>query len=652
METRVAVAILLKNQLVDALVSWEMGVDTYRSPARVPRNQLCLSINNTTRQDFIGVRSAWTQVPLQFVKLDAGSGQIVPDSALQTAFETGFFQKFSGYVPDQGDSHLLFCVGGRLYKVEPFRRGIVEALAMPGPWPDAAPSIYMVQAEMFIVIRDGKSVPIIYDGGRLRFSDVEGVSGTDADGHPLLEVPPGGPMAYSEGRLWVALENGIGFVAGDAVYDPTGTAQYAFRDALLRFTSNTYLNEGGAFPVPASMGGITAMVVMANLDTSLGQGPLQVFTPQGAFSVSAPFDRTLWKAVSSPIKTTSLFNAGALGDGAAINVNGDVWFRSARGVESFLIARRDFGTWGNRAMSYEVLRHLQGDNPDWLYRASAALFDNRLLVTCAPRWDPAHGIFHAGLVVLDFLPITTIGSAVISLLQPPPNPVWDGMWTGLDIQQIAVVKNQGVDHCYAAVLGQPDGMGVRHLQLWELTRVQGNDNALGVESRAQRVVETPRVAGEPASNRLEQKLLVGADVWHDQAQGTVDLTLFYRPDENPCWYLWKHWQICAPVKACATDAVEGCMSAALNRQPQYRPRVGALKPPEALTANGTPARLGYAFQFRLEIQGVIEITAMRFLYERVLEATFGAPSPGVALCSEVVQCCPPSDFVPSTPAPS
>lgn len=642
--------ILTKHAVLDGQLTFERGVDTYRAPSRVPRNQCCLLVNNTTRQDYIGTRPGWNQIGLNFVKYQNGS--YVPDAALKTAFEDGYFQGFNGYRPDQGSSHLVFSISGKIFRVNPFT-GSVQALTLPDlspgvpdPNPTRRPLVWYVQGECFLVIQDGQSKPIIYDGALIRRSDTLGKGGSDANGKPLLEVPVGTCMAYSGGRLWVAIDDGQHFVGGDGVYGPTGTAGYNRRDAILRFTENQYLSGGFPFAVPANMGPIRAMIALANLDTSLGQGPLQVFTIAGCFSVDAPFDRTAWYTVTYPIKTVSLLDAGALSQRACQLVNGDAWYRSLDGARSFMIARRDFGTWGNRSMSYEVIRHLKDDNRNLLDRSSAALLDNRLLMTCDPQSDQKHGIYHRGFVVLDFIPLTSLAGS-----EPP---CWDGLWTGpkvvkesvwydRDVLQIQTVQSEGVDHLYAAILAEPDNNGDRKIQLWELTLNAGRDTSIDLgPQRIPRVIEGPKLDFQ---NKLEQKMLEGCEIWMDKVSGMVDMTLLFRPDEHPCWFTWKTWTVCAKTERCASDAVDGCMPN-LNLKEQYRARVGALRPPDAVVpGTGNPSRLGFTFQTRLEIVGDVEITAIRLLAKRLVEASFGAPAD--ATCEEVF-CCDPSGSVSST----
>lgn len=618
--------ILMRNALADGQTSFERGVDTDRAPIRVPRNQCCLLVNQTTREDYLDPRPGWRQVPLQFVAFNEETGKYTHDPALQASFEDGYFQGFNGYVPDTGASELIFSISGKVFRVDPLGNQTVQALKMPdGDNPPRRPLVWFVQGELFLVIQDGQSVPLIYDGASLRRSDVRGVGGQDADGHPLVEVPVGTCMAYSDGRLWIALPDGMHFIAGDLVYDPTGTAQYNRRDAILRFTSNQYLNGGFPFAVPANKGPIRALVPLANLDTSLGQGPLQVFTVSCAFSVSAPTDRDLWFNLKTPIKTVSLLDQGALSQRGAILVNSDVWYRSLDGWRSFMIARRDFGTWGNLAKSREVIRHLKNDDVYLLDRQSAALFSQRALCTCDPQVDQLHGVYHRGLVALDFAPLTSIGSI--------EQPVWDGLWTGPHILQIQTVQSQGVDHCYAAVLAPADEDGNRKIQLWELSTFERRDTSLTAKGRIRRVSESPSLDFQ---NRLEQKCLEGAEIWYDKIFGTVDITLYYRPNEHACWFFWKSWTVCSKNERCVGDSIAGCQPS-LNLRRQFRCRVGAMRPPDNVVPGTNEAsRLGYTFQYRLEVIGDMEVTAVKLLANKVVEASFGAP--GDETCSEVICC--------------
>lgn len=616
--------ILDKTRVVDGQTSFELGCETHKAPSRVPRNQSCLLVNATTRQDFVDPRPAWKQIGLTFTT-----------DELKEAFETGLFQGAGGYNPDTGKSCLVLSIAGHLYRANVFGDGSVQEITLDTPNRSDNRKAWFCQAECFLIVQDGQALPIIYNGATARRSDVYGTSGS-VDGHPMCEVPVGTVMEYADERLWVSLPNGLAFVAGDAAYDPTGTVAYDYRDAVLKFTENTFLSEGGAFTVPTNIGRITAMRAIANLDTSLGQGPLLVFTTQGAFSINPPANRDDWKNVAYPIKTVCMMGSGAASQESTLLVNSDVWYRSPvdKDVHSFKVARRNFGVWGNHAQSHEVGRHLGNDNKHLLKYASAALFDDRQLQSCIPVYDRSHGTYFKGLVALDFHPLTSIVEE--------EGPTWDGMWTGLDILRILTIESEDVTRCFAVVLAQPDANEVRRIQIWELTtEPRWNESADGEKQRTEVIIESPRF---DFKDRLRQKLLEGADIWVADLSGVVDFYLYYRPDEYPCWFFWKHWQVCSKFQRCSTDAVDGCLSG-LNLRPQYRSRMSAQRPAdECIPFTNSPSRLGFAFQYRLEIKGQARVTAVRLLALEVLESTFGACLPEDSACEELV-CCDENNLV-------
>ncbi len=622
--------IIGKGHLIDGQVEFSKGVETHEAPSRVPRNQMCNLVNAQTRTDYIGPRPRWKQVALSF----ASGGD-------ETAFASGLFQGFHDYIPATANAQLVFSVSGRLWAVDALGTGAVGELLLPDANPVALRHVWFEQAECFLIIQDNQSKPMIYDGASVRRSNVSGTGGVDADGTPRYEVPVGNVMCYSGGRLWVTLPDGQSFVAGDGVFGPTGTEVYGSRDSVLRFTENEYLAGGKAFAVPSNLGPIAAMRNLGNLDTSLGQGPMQVFTASGAFSIDAPLNRDLWALLQNPIKTVSLMQYGFLSQESTVNVNGDLWGRALNGIRSFMIARRDFGSWANRAMSHEASKWLERDDVQLLRYCSAATFDDRLLTTVGPQYDRERGVYHSGLVSLDFHPITAIAQV--------EQPTWDGMWHASwgQLLQLHSFTFKGIEYCFAAVLSTADENGHRFIQLWQLMTDRGPDvSEDGTEYRIQRVLESPRFDFAPSgSSRLELKKLEASDTWLSQVSGTVDIWLYYRPDEYPCWFFWKHWQICARTRRCPDDVLapgDTCLRG-LNLKPQFRARIGSLRPPDnVIPDTGLVARDAYGFQYRMEIEGDCDLTAVRLLALRIVEQTFGSPLPGTATCEEVI-CCPAGD---------
>jgi hypothetical protein len=256
------------------------------------------------------------------------------------------------------------------------------------------------------------------------------------------QFPPGRMGAYGLGRVWMALADGITFVAGDIVGGSSGTVALQYRDAILNLTENQFLVGGGTFRIPVSGQTIKAMVFATTLDVSLGQGALQVFTETSVFSCNAPVDRLTWTTISNPILTQSLIGQGATGQNSTIASNGDTIFRSLVGFGSLILGRRQFSTWGNVPISREIERAIATDPEALLQYGSAVNFDNRLLATTHPH-NLARGVQHDGLVVINYDPLSNLHGKAPS--------VWDGAWpglNGLDILQVNVGTFNLQERCY------------------------------------------------------------------------------------------------------------------------------------------------------------------------------------------------------------
>jgi hypothetical protein len=108
------------------------------------------------------------------------------------------------------------------------------------------------------------------------------------------ELPPGRMGVYAMSRNWMCLPDGKQFLASDLVGGSSGTVANNFRDAVLKISENTYLAGGGNFTIPGSFGEIRAMSFAAQLDASLGQGPILIFTPNHVFTCQSPLC-TIWQ---------------------------------------------------------------------------------------------------------------------------------------------------------------------------------------------------------------------------------------------------------------------------------------------------------------------------------------------------------------------
>lgn len=583
----------------DGFVALDGGIDSGRSPAiqseanpnGLRRNQVSFAINATMRGCQIKQRPAYMQRLLVFA-----------NETDQTNFEEGRWQGASFYEADTGPNSLIAAIGGRLFQIQVENGFRVIDVSVPGDL-NAANRLYswFVQAENFLVVQDGIDRPIIFDGASSR----------RALPH---EIKTGTVMAYAQGRIWYALPDGYSFRATDLVWStPAGRA------AVLQETENTFLNESGDFAVPGNSGRIRAMVVPVNLDTSLGQGPLQVFTTKGVFSVNAPVDRTAWKDVTYPIQTVSQLEYGALGSRSAIPVNGDIFYRSLDGVRSFALARRTFADWGNTPISSEMERVIKFDQIDLLNFSSAVLFENRFLLTAWPKYTDL-GVYHRGLMALDFDLISSMG-------QEAP-PAWEGVWTGLNILQIVKGTFGEMERCFLFVQNTDS-----EIELWEIVSSELFDNGVN------RIVWSFESPAFDFRSPMSLKRLDTGTLFVQDINGRVDFNVKYRPDQHPCWIDWHTWSECATVEQCQSD-LEGPCPTLENLKPQYRPKMRLPQPADYCSeATGMLYRDCFEAQMRVQVEGPATVKQGRLTAIDRTEPPYGECR-GEGPCVSVACCLP------------
>lgn len=548
---------------------------------------------------------------------------------------------------------------------------------------DAEQRAYFCKAEQFLIIQDGQSRALIFDGARLRRSLEHDFAGR-------REVPTGTVMAYGNGRLWVAIQ-GKYFIAGDIVGGPTGTDSYGFNDSLLKFTENDYLNEGGYFRVPDQAGNITAMKFVSTVDTALGQGPLQIFTETHVFSVNAPIDRDEWKNLQYPIQTVSLVSNGAAGDKSTILVNGDIFYRAKDGIRSFVLARREIGEWGNTPLSNEVGTILNHDAKSLLTFSSAALFDNRLLMTSDPAPNGS-GCYHRSLIALDFH-----GISAMAIRTPPAyDGVWDLSDSDIYFTQLVSGSYNRDDRCFfigllrksislaadftvpaiaatvtltvssttgmesggsilirgkrwrittiggstsVTVTNESETAGIRIQsgqpilvqtnQLWEISQndrfdYNGDETQISISS----YIDTPSypftfgLSAQP-SDAFQLKRLEMGELFVDDIFGDVDFVVKYRPDQSPEWFSWHTWSESVTAQNC--NNCSGSTNSSLTcLNPGYRARMRLPTPSDTCETGQTKlSRYGYEFQGQLQWTGSARIKKFRMQAEEQQETAAG-----------------------------
>lgn len=605
------------RRYTDGTVTFEGGIDAGVMPSEVDKNQVSFAVNASFRQGFVSPRPGFVQQDYDLcVTITADNAEITADQTNVTADGwseecygpqalTGTFQCALPYIADDQRTFILMLISGKVWLYDCAQKKAQNLTVSPDlENPSNLLDGWMVQAENFVVIQDGFSKPLIFNGTNLRRA-------TDD------EIKCGRVMAYVNGRIWYALPNGFSFRATDIVYGD-GT-----RASVLKETENTFLNEGGDFAVPSDSGGITAMAIPGNPDTSLGQGPLLIFTPRYVFSVNAPVDRDAWKNLNYPIQAISLLTSGALGSRSAITVNGDVFYRAVDGVRSFIIARRSFNDWGNTPISNEVLNVTDNDQTSLLWASSAVVFDNRLLMTSQPRFD-SEGVVHKSLLALDFDLIT-------SLRKKFP-PAWAGIWTGLDVLQVLKTENAYGDRCFAIARGSDDT-----IQIWEITKSDKFDTNLSEtpKKEIQWFIQTRAYNFEVP---FGLKRLDSGDIFIDSLEGDVSFNAEYRPDQYPGWLEWADWAECAPVTLCES------LCPLTNFKPQYRPKMRLPTPSDlpCIDTISTPGRNLYEVQMMLTITGYCRIKSIRV-------HAYDVQEPAVGECRTVYPACTPLNVCDANP---
>lgn len=586
------------------------GVDAHQ----LERTQFSRMTNCTTRANVPTTRPGWAKRTLRF--MDA-TGAV--DTDLKTNFESYIFQGASVF---ERRDQLVVSVGGREFSIAIDTWDVQDITPIGNAANANLYRAWFCEAEDFLIRQDGQTAPWFYDGAVTRVSDAAGVNG-------VREMSVGKAMVYSQGRIVVALADDRSFVITDITGSDSGTAIYNYRDAVLRQTENEVINEGGAFSVPINAGPLRAIKPVAQVDTSTGQGPTQIFTQSAIFSLNTPTDRTTWKDLSFPIQTYSVLQAGAASDRAVVTVNGDLWMRSIDGIRSFAVARRDFSSrWVNNPQSREVTKETVGDDLTLLEFSSGAFYDNRLFFTVRPYRQFGHGVCHAAMIVMDFAPI--------SYLSSNPLPVWQGIWTGLEILQVLSGVFGGVDRCFVFALNSDN-----EIELWEMTRDEvydfdGTDNV-----RIQGSFETGAFEFEDAG--FDMKKLSKAWLWMTDIRGEVNVTTYYRADDDPIWHSWSNWTACATNETCA--GAGPCVTPQ-NLQPQYR-RPYLLSTPDSgcNSFSGVPDNIGEQFALRAEFTGHTSFPQYLVTAEKTQQDVVAVcPSEATSAACAVIDDCAPDDF--------
>ncbi len=599
-------AILDKNRIFDGFSNLAAGMDAGRNPSLIDKTQVASADNIVFRGGVPKTRPGWRITYRNHINphtIYDDDGVFVSDATSGSFlgslnFGEGIMQGACYYAPGGGKRECIMAmINGRLYQITPLPSvglpGYSETMEVREIVLDKTNSptltkAYMVQADRFLVIQDGQSKPIVFDGSTATRND---------------DIPVGTIMAYGMGRLIVVVSDFREIVFGDLYGSHDGEPGLS----VLQFTEAGFLAEGGAASIAFSLGKITGLRFIPQQDSSVGDGELLAFSEGGMSSFQLALPREQWK--ESNFQRVLLGNVGARGWRSIVAVGEDLWFRSDDGWRSYRQARAEQEGWTHLPMSTEVRTWTDSDTVKLLDYGSAVYFDNRLLSTCTPY--PNNGrLFHNGILSLDFDVLSSFGQAT--------KPAWDGHWTIPDVRITQLVQGAfgGEQKAFAFTLYQPTSTYLNFIH--EITR-NASDDIFSAAAPEQVPIDWELVPRSfDFDSPFNEKELWGGDVWVDEVKTPVTIALEYRPDQHPAWTTWLTLPAIIPYGT-AQNITPGGVP---ELTPNLFPRRTIAKPSNEVDVSdytGRNMRRGYEFQVRLRGSGHCAIRKLRIHAKQLVE---------------------------------
>jgi hypothetical protein len=535
---------------------------------------------------------------------------------------SGKWQMGMIYEPDGANPYLLCQVSGVLYSALLEPPYTITDLTKGDPTllnPVAAEFAFFVQGEDFAVIQAGdyffyskdadRTLPLIWNGFTLRRSLGITTPVAPAMAPGINEIPAATSMWYHGSRIWYALGRGV--AAGDIAGGPSGTPFYHRRDSILSVTENPLCFGGDGFTLPTTAGNIRALREEINLNESVGQSRLLIWTRKSVFALSVPPTRTDWINADSsngpsivPVQRAN----GAVGDCCVVAANGDWFYQSFEpGIRSLITAVRQYNQWGNTAISQNELRALAQNNRALMRFSSGIVFDNRLLMAVLPQVaSDGINVIHRAMLPLDFdvvsnLSTQSTGDSSTSAVLTPP--VWEGALDALNVLQLFEGDFGGLPRAFAVVLSDVDGS----INVWELTNSNRFENG---DNRVLWSPEFPAFTWGTAGLEFKLKQLKGGELWVDKVAGRVDIEVYYRTDADPCWRRWLITDLCS-ARCEDYDSPTAAYPCEPFREGYKWPIVFPEPPPHSCDSMGVrPTTIGYQFQTKVMIRGWCRIRGL------------------------------------------
>jgi len=429
-------------------------------------------------------------------------------------------------------------------------------------YPDARELFFAETQTGKLIIQNGIDTAIIYDGS----TTIRAASD---------EIPKGKHMAVGNGRIWV--HDGFGrLYAGDIAG--------AGSDSELLFTENIYFGGGGSFALP---GVATGMAFIPVNDSNTGYGPLVVFGQDWTVALRADIvNREQWQDVTA-FQTQLFPNIGCISHQSIISFNQDLFWRDGFGeLRSLRQAIVDSQTAGNSSLSKEVSRIVNHEGLALLSTAPSVLHKNKILFSASPYHNDYGWNTYRNLISMDVSPTSSMAGK--------SSPIYDGEWDGIRVTHAFNARIDGVQRAF--IISRDDSQTNR---LWEIMENQTvdlySDDGTETSSRIKWQVEYRKFF---FGSGVDKKKLSRFDMWLADISGTVDISVYYRRDDDCVWYLWDTIQACQTV----TDASTAVPHVWKNLSKGQRPLLKTLT-----SENDVETMIGNSFQIQIVVQGSCKI---------------------------------------------
>lgn len=150
-------------EYVDSIAAFDAGMNSGLDPRLLPKNRLAFALNSTVRGGLIQNRPPFTKM-LTFAW----------DSPVtQASVEQGLFQGACYFKPDTGPQCLIASISGGLYRFNIIGNTVsVSDISIEDDRnPSDRTQAWLWQADKWVIVQDGISLPIFYDGTTSRRSN-------------------------------------------------------------------------------------------------------------------------------------------------------------------------------------------------------------------------------------------------------------------------------------------------------------------------------------------------------------------------------------------------------------------------------------------------------------------------------------------------